>query len=74
MLPILFLLFGCPSDDNDMTNNEEPVLQNVTIEVIQFEFTPDTGNNSSRLEYEIRFTNPYSLCNYISYFNANNKT
>ena len=56
-LPICFLLFGCPSDD-DMITPEETELENVTYEVILFEFTPDTGNNTSRLRYEIKFSNP----------------
>ncbi len=52
LLPIFLLLFGCPSD-GDMITPEE----NVTYEVILFEFTPDTGNNTSRLRYEIKFSN-----------------
>ena len=32
-------------------------LKDVTYEVLVFEFTPDTGNNSSRLKYEIKFNN-----------------
>ncbi|GAL61608.1 hypothetical protein [Algibacter lectus] len=57
LLPIFLLLFGCPSDD-DMITPEETELENVTYEVILFEFTPDTGNNTSRLRYEIKFSNP----------------
>lgn len=57
LLPIFLLLFGCPSDD-DMITPEETELENVTHEVILFEFTPDTGNNTSRLRYEIKFSNP----------------
>ena len=56
-LPIFLLLLGCPSDD-DMLTPEETELENVTYEVILFEFTPDTGNNTSRLRYEIKFSNP----------------
>lgn len=56
-LPVCLLLFGCPSDD-DMITPEETELENVTYEVILFEFTPDTGNNTSRLRYEIKFSNP----------------
>jgi hypothetical protein len=60
LLPAFFLLFGC-SEDDDVITQEETELQSVTHEVILFEFTPDTGNNSSRLQYEIRFTNPNDI-------------
>lgn len=59
LLPVFILLFGCPSDD-DMVTSEETQLKNVTAEVILFEYTPDTGNNTSRLHYEIKFSNPNS--------------
>jgi hypothetical protein len=32
-------------------------IENVTYEVLIFEYTPDTGNNSSRFHYEIKYTN-----------------
>ena len=32
-------------------------LKDITYEVILFEFTPDTGNNTSRLKYQINFNN-----------------
>jgi len=32
-------------------------LKDITYEVILFEFTPDTGNNTSRLKYQIKFDN-----------------
>jgi len=32
-------------------------LKNITYEVVLFEFTPDTGNNTSRLKYEIKLNN-----------------
>ncbi len=60
LLPTFLLLFGCPSDD-DMTTPEEIELENIANEVLLFEFTPDTGNNSSRLRYEIKFTNPNDI-------------
>ncbi|WP_435138278.1 hypothetical protein [Formosa sp. A9] len=60
LLPAFVLLFGCPENDDTITQ-EETELQNVTHEVILFEFTPDTGNNSSRLRYEITFTNPNDI-------------
>ena len=50
----LFFIYGCTSDDS-----EEPIiLKNVIIDVVYFEFIPDTGNNTFRLRYEINFTNP----------------
>lgn len=53
-LPLLFIC-GC-------SKNADPIpelnLENVSSEVVQFEYTPDTGNNTSRVFYEIRFSNP----------------
>ena len=42
------------------SNNSDDVemLEEITIDIIQWEYTSDTGNNSSRLRYEIQFTNP----------------
>ncbi len=57
LLPTFFLLLGCPNDDDEMTTDEQVELQDVTYEVLLFKFTPDTGNNSSRLQYEIKFSN-----------------
>jgi hypothetical protein len=36
-------------------------IENVTYEVLIFEYTPDTGNNSSRFHYEIKYTNPNNV-------------
>lgn len=60
LLPVFFLLSGCPSDD-DLTEDTPVALKAVTYEVLLFKFTPDTGNNSSRLQYEIKFTNPNAI-------------
>ena len=50
----LFFIYGCTSDDS-----EEPIiLKNVIIDVVYFQFIPDTGNDTFRLRYEINFTNP----------------
>ncbi|HEA19838.1 MAG TPA: hypothetical protein ENH87_02845 [Pricia antarctica] len=58
-MPFLFLfLTGCSKDDGSI---DEVELGAVTNEVVLFRFTPDTGSNSSRLEYEIRFDNPNSI-------------
>jgi hypothetical protein len=32
-------------------------LENFTYEVLNFTFTPDTGNNTSRLQFEIKLNN-----------------
>lgn len=60
LLSAFFILSGCSEDDDIMTQ-EETELQNVTYEAVLFQFTPDTGNNSSRLQYDIRFINPNDI-------------
>lgn len=37
---------------------EPPQLEDFSYEVLKFEFTPDTGNNTSRLQFEIKLNNP----------------
>ena len=37
---------------------EPPVLENFSYEVLNFTFTPDTGNNTNRLQFEIKLNNP----------------
>ena len=37
---------------------DPPALENFTYEVLNFNFTPDTGNNTNRLQFEIRLNNP----------------
>ncbi|MCA0152805.1 hypothetical protein [Winogradskyella vincentii] len=37
---------------------EPPTLENFSYEVLSFTFTPDTGNNTSRLQFEIMLNNP----------------
>lgn len=59
LLPVLLTLFGCPSDDDMVII--APQLEEVTHEVLLFDFTPDTGNNSLRLQYEIQFNNPNNV-------------
>ncbi len=62
LIPLLLILFSCSSgddaDEDIIVDPIDPVLLDVTNDVLSFEFTPDTGNNTSRLTYEIRFTNP----------------
>ncbi|PRZ21596.1 hypothetical protein [Flavobacterium granuli] len=60
LLPLFLLLFGC-SNDNDGITPEKETLKSITYEVLLFEYTPDTGNNTSRLRYEIKFTNPNNV-------------
>jgi hypothetical protein len=49
LIPMLLILFGC-ANDNDLTPEKE-TLKTITYEVLLFEFTPDTGRNTSRLRY-----------------------
>ena len=56
ILSVFFFLVACSSDDTIT-----PEMQPITHEVLLFEFTPDTGNSSSRLQYEIKFSNPNSV-------------
>ncbi|MBT8394463.1 MAG: hypothetical protein HKO81_00800 [Flavobacteriaceae bacterium] len=58
-LPLFLLLFSCPNDD-DMPTEEETLID-VTYDVLFWEFTPDTGNNTARLQYEIEFFNPNNI-------------
>jgi hypothetical protein len=37
---------------------EQTPLQNFTYEVLNFTFTPDTGNNTNRLKFDIKLNNP----------------
>jgi hypothetical protein len=36
---------------------EQPKLKEFSYEVLQFEFTPDTGRNTARLQYSIKLNN-----------------
>jgi hypothetical protein len=71
LLPFLLMFFAC-SSDND-AKQEKETLKAITYEVLLFEYTPDTGNNTSRLRYEIKFTNPNNVAvkgNYKITYNA----
>jgi hypothetical protein len=52
-----FLIIAC-SSDNQTDKVEEVVLEPIISEVLYFIYTADTGNNTSKLEYQIKFTNP----------------
>jgi hypothetical protein len=56
---MFLIFFGC-ANDNDSTPEKE-TLKTITYEVLLFEFTPDTGRNTSRLRYEIKFSNPNNV-------------
>lgn len=36
---------------------EPPLMENFSYEVLNFEYTPDTGNNTSKLKFEIKINN-----------------
>lgn len=36
---------------------EAPMLENFTYEILSFNYTPDTGNNTLRLQFEIKLNN-----------------
>ena len=57
LLPLFFIIFGCANDDSP----EKETLKSITYEVLLFDYTADTGNNTSRLRYEIKFTNPNNV-------------
>tara|TARA_R110000751_G_scaffold241576_2_gene342034 strand:- start:17 stop:493 length:477 start_codon:yes stop_codon:yes gene_type:complete len=44
-------------EPEDPVITEPPVLENFTYEVLFFTYTQDTGNNTSRLEFEIKLNN-----------------
>ena len=49
----MIALAGCEDDQSSQLS-----LKDVTARVDYFEYTEDTGNNTSRLRYSITFTNP----------------
>lgn len=59
LLPLFLIFLGC-ANDNDSTP-EKDTLKTITYEVLFFEFTADTGNNSSKLKYTIKYTNPNNV-------------
>ena len=42
---------------NEPLNIAPPKLENFSYEILVFEYTPDTGNNTSRLQMEIKLIN-----------------
>lgn len=55
----VMLLVNCSSSEDSSQTEDE--LFEVTTELIYFEYTSDTGNNTSKLEYQFRFTNPNTV-------------
>lgn len=63
-LLILFLIgfYACENDDVPDIQEEQAIeLEDIAIDIVSFEFTTDTGNNSSRLQYQIKFSNPNTI-------------
>lgn len=48
----------CDFPDPDPIEVNAPILENFTYEIISFNYTPDTGNDTSRLQFEIKLNNP----------------
>jgi hypothetical protein len=46
-----------PDPENQGEISKTPKLKNFSYEVLSFNFTPDTGNNTSRLQFEIKLIN-----------------
>ena len=60
LIPLFVMFFGCTSNI-DTTTPEKETLKSVTYEVLLFEHIPDTGNNTARFRYEIKFSNPNNV-------------
>jgi hypothetical protein len=51
---------------------EQTPLQNFTFEVLNFTFTPNTGNNTNRLKFDIKLNNPNNfVIRGFAYFTTN---
>ncbi len=48
-------------EPSQATQIEPPLLKNFSYEVLNFKYTPDTGNNTSRLQFEIKLINSNSF-------------
>lgn len=61
-----------PCDYVEKPIQEQLPLQNFTYEVINFVFTPNTGNNTNRLKFDIKLNNPNNFAvNGFAYFTVN---
>ena len=54
-LPQFYILDG--AEPTDAEQIEPQKLEDFSYDVIQFEYTQDTGNNTSRLQFEIQLNN-----------------
>ncbi|GAA4803283.1 hypothetical protein [Litoribaculum gwangyangense] len=59
ILIVCLFTFSCSNSDDKQI--EEVKLEEVTANVIFWEYTADTGNNTSRLRYVIEFQNPNDI-------------
>jgi hypothetical protein len=53
--------FVVPCDYFVTPVQEQTPLQNFSYEVLNFNFTPDTGNNTNRFKFDIKLNNPNSF-------------
>ena len=61
-----------PCDYVQQPIQEQVSLQNFTYEVLNFVFTPDTGNNTNRLKFDIKLNNLNNFpINGFAYFTLN---
>ncbi|WP_439129726.1 hypothetical protein [Polaribacter sp.] len=59
IIPEITQVVDCsfPEPDAPETIEELPKLSEFSYDVLEFKFTPDTGNNTNRLEYKIQLNN-----------------
>lgn len=61
-----------PCDYSVTPIQEQLPLQNFSYEVLNFVFTPDTGNNTNRLKFDIKLNNPNNFAiNGFAYITVN---
>ncbi|WP_194767185.1 hypothetical protein [Tamlana sp. I1] len=60
LIPEIKQEIPCDSPEPDPVKPiiEGNVLTNFSYDVLSFEYTPDTGNNTSRIQFEIKLNNP----------------
>ena len=66
-LLILLICFLGSCSKSNIDNEEEKTIIPITFELLKFIYTKDAGNNSNRLEYEIKFLNKndYTITGYF---------